>query len=102
MGDLIVIGGGEDTAGEKIILREIASRVGSGPLVIVTVALEATQWAFQRLRESIRELGGETSPGAPHSLANRGDYPRSIGQGQGDLFHRRRPTQADQPVGGHP
>ncbi len=36
---LIIIGGKEDRSNDKVILGEVARRVGSGKLVVTTVAM---------------------------------------------------------------
>ena len=38
---LIIIGGKEDRSNDKLILREVARRVGSGKLVVSTVAMSS-------------------------------------------------------------
>jgi cyanophycinase len=37
-GTLIIIGGGEDKRGERVILREVAGRLNGDKLVIATIA----------------------------------------------------------------
>jgi cyanophycinase len=56
-GTLIAIGGHEDRKGEKVILREVARRVGAGPLVISTVASEEPDGLFEEYRKAFRDLG---------------------------------------------
>ena len=56
-GTLIIVGGKEDKVGDKLILKMLADRIGSGKLVVATVAssLPAEQWEeYQRL---FRALG---------------------------------------------
>src|SRR3982751_1948728 len=54
---LIIIGGGEDKEGDKLILREIARRVGSGKLVVTTVASSEPEGLFEIYARIFRELG---------------------------------------------
>jgi len=54
---LIVIGGHEDKEGEKRILNEVASRVGSGKLVVATVATESPDDVWEEYEKLFRELG---------------------------------------------
>jgi cyanophycinase len=54
---LIIIGGGEDKTGDKIILREIARRVGSGKLVVTTVASSEPNGLFENYARIFHELG---------------------------------------------
>jgi cyanophycinase len=56
-GTLIIIGGHEDKEGEKVILREVARRVGSGKLVVATLASEVAQEMWQEYRRVFRSLG---------------------------------------------
>ena len=54
---LIVIGGHEDRDGDRVILREVARRVGSGVLVVATVASEVPDELWQRYERCFRSLG---------------------------------------------
>ena len=54
---LILIGGHEDKEDDKIILREVASRVGSGKLVVTTVASHDPGDLFERYERVFHELG---------------------------------------------
>lgn len=58
-GTLVIIGGGEDKDGEKLILQEIASRVGAGKLVVTTVASHSPEGYFEKYDEAFRALGVE-------------------------------------------
>jgi cyanophycinase len=55
---LIVIGGKEDRTNNKIILGEVARRIGVGKLVVTTVAMENnTEELFDQYEEAFRSLG---------------------------------------------
>lgn len=55
---LIIIGGKEDRSNNEIILREVAKRIGSGKLVITTVAMPTeTQDLFEQYEKAFRSLG---------------------------------------------
>ena len=55
---LIIIGGHEDRTNNKIILGEVARRVGSGKLVVTTVAMSnGTEQLFQQYERAFRSLG---------------------------------------------
>lgn len=55
---LIIIGGKEDRSKDKIILGEVARRVGSGKLVVSTVAMPGeTETLFQQYETAFRSLG---------------------------------------------
>jgi cyanophycinase len=54
---LIIIGGHEDKEGEKQILREVARRVGSGKLVVTTVASSEPDGLFEEYEKVFRSLG---------------------------------------------
>lgn len=54
---LIVIGGHEDKVGSKVILREVARRIGSGKLVITTVASHEPNGLFEEYEQIFRSLG---------------------------------------------
>ena len=54
---LVIIGGKEDRAGEMAILTEVAKRVGSGKLVIATVASSVGDELWKDYRAIFRKLG---------------------------------------------
>jgi cyanophycinase len=55
---LIIIGGAEDRSADKVILREIARRVGSGKLVVSTVAMSTgTEDLFAQYEKAFRSVG---------------------------------------------
>ena len=55
---LIIIGGKEDRSSDKIILGEVAKRVGSGKLVVSTVAMPGnTNGLFEEYEQAFRSLG---------------------------------------------
>src|SRR4051794_39969064 len=54
---LIIVGGKEDKEDDKLILREIARRVGSGKLVITTVASHEQADIFEEYEQLFRGLG---------------------------------------------
>jgi cyanophycinase len=55
---LIIIGGKEDRSNNKIILGEVARRIGVGKLVVTTVAMENnTEELFDQYEEAFRSLG---------------------------------------------
>ena len=56
-GPLIIIGGHEDKEGDRVILREVAGRLGSGRLVIATVASHQPEGYFDAYREAFEPLG---------------------------------------------
>lgn len=56
-GTLIIIGGREDKENELFILREVADRVGSGKLVIATVASSVGDELWEQYRKIFRKLG---------------------------------------------
>ncbi len=56
-GTLVIIGGHEDKTGEKIILSEIARRVGGGKIVVTTVASHQPEGYFEPYQTAFRELG---------------------------------------------
>src|SRR5215210_3652358 len=56
-GDLLIIGGHEDKEGDKLILREVARRAGSGRLVVATVASEHPEEMFETYERVFRNLG---------------------------------------------
>lgn len=55
---LIIIGGHEDRSNNKVILGEVARRVGSGKLVVTTVAMaNGTDQLFDTYERAFRSLG---------------------------------------------
>jgi len=55
---LIIIGGHEDRSNNKVILGEVARRVGSGKLVVTTVAMaNGTEQLFDTYERAFRSLG---------------------------------------------
>ncbi|HEX4946997.1 MAG TPA: cyanophycinase [Blastocatellia bacterium] len=54
---LIIIGGHEEKQGDAIILRQVAQRVGSGKLVICTVATQEPEESFADYNRVFRRLG---------------------------------------------
>ncbi|HEY0366931.1 MAG TPA: cyanophycinase [Pyrinomonadaceae bacterium] len=55
---LIIIGGKEDRSNNKIILGEVARRIGSGKLVVTTVAMaNGTDELFELYERAFRSLG---------------------------------------------
>ena len=55
---LIIIGGKEDRSADKIILGEVAKRVGSGKLVVTTVAMPGpANDLFEQYEKAFRSLG---------------------------------------------
>jgi cyanophycinase len=56
-GTVITIGGHEDKEGEKRILRDIAARVGSGRLVVCTVASSIPDEMWETYEPLFRNLG---------------------------------------------
>jgi cyanophycinase len=55
---LIIIGGKEDRTAEKVILKEVARRVGSGKLVVSTVAIPSNpEGLFEQYEKAFRALG---------------------------------------------
>jgi len=56
-GPLIIIGGGEDKEGERIILREVAKHLDGGRLVIATVASHEPEGYFEAYRKAFEDLG---------------------------------------------
>jgi cyanophycinase len=55
---LIIVGGKEDRSADKIILREIARRVGSGKLVVSSVAMSnGTKDLFAEYEKAFRSVG---------------------------------------------
>ncbi|ADV68763.1 cyanophycinase [Deinococcus maricopensis] len=56
-GTLIIIGGHEDKEGEKVILQEVAQRVGQGALVVATVASHEPEGYFEAYQKAFADLG---------------------------------------------
>jgi cyanophycinase len=56
-GTVISIGGHEDKEGEKVILHEVASRVGSGRLVVATVASNQPEEMWETYEPIFRNMG---------------------------------------------
>jgi cyanophycinase len=55
---LVIIGGKEDRSADKIILGEVAKRVGAGKLVVSTVAMPGEQKSlFEEYEKAFRSLG---------------------------------------------
>jgi cyanophycinase len=54
---LILIGGSEDKDGERLILREVASRAGDGTLIVATLASEVPDFQWDRYQRIFRDLG---------------------------------------------
>ena len=55
---LIIIGGKEDRSADKVILGEVARRVGSGKLVVSTVAIPSNpEGLFEEYEKAFRALG---------------------------------------------
>jgi cyanophycinase len=56
-GPLIVIGGHEDKKGDRLILKEVAARLGEGKLVIATVASHEPEGYFDAYKAAFAPLG---------------------------------------------
>lgn len=56
-GDLIVIGGGEDKTGDRVILKAVAERARGGRLVIATVASHEPEGYFEAYTAAFEALG---------------------------------------------
>ncbi len=56
-GPLVIIGGGEDRRGKKLILAEIARLIGGGKLVIATIASHDPRGYFDQYRKAFSALG---------------------------------------------
>jgi cyanophycinase len=56
-GPLIVIGGGEDKEGERVILREVAKHLDGGKLVLATVASHQPEGYFETYQTAFADLG---------------------------------------------
>jgi cyanophycinase len=58
-GPLIIIGGGEDREGERVILREVARHLTGGKLVLATVASHQPEGYFEIYQKAFADLGIE-------------------------------------------
>jgi cyanophycinase len=58
-GPLIIIGGGEDRDGERVILREVARHLNGGKLVLATVASHQPEGYFEVYQKAFADLGIE-------------------------------------------
>jgi cyanophycinase len=56
-GPLVIIGGHEDKEGDRIVLKKIAERLGSGKLVIATVASHQPEGYFETYKAAFADLG---------------------------------------------
>jgi cyanophycinase len=56
-GPLIIIGGGEDREGERVILREVARHLNGGKLVLATVASHQPEGYFEAYQRAFADLG---------------------------------------------
>jgi len=56
-GILVIIGGHEDHEGERVILKEVASHVENGRLVLATVASHEPEGYLEKYRSVFTELG---------------------------------------------
>ena len=56
-GTLMLIGGNEDKAGDRSILREVAARVGNGRLIVATLASQEPDWQWRTYSEQFAEFG---------------------------------------------
>ena len=56
-GTLIIIGGKEDKTGDRVILREVASRTDHGKLVVISAASEMAHELWEQYRSIFRSLG---------------------------------------------
>jgi cyanophycinase len=56
-GRLLIIGGHEDKIGGKIILRELARLIGSGKLVVATLASEQPAEQWEEYEKTLRGIG---------------------------------------------
>jgi cyanophycinase len=54
---LVIIGGHEDKEGDRVILAEVARRVGTGPLVIATVASQVPDELWREYERIFRGMG---------------------------------------------
>jgi cyanophycinase len=58
-GPLIIIGGGEDKEGQRVILREVARHLNGGKLVLATVASHQPEGYFEAYQKAFADLGIE-------------------------------------------
>jgi cyanophycinase len=58
-GPLIIIGGGEDKEGQRLILREVARHLDGGKLVLATVASHQPEGYFEAYQKAFADLGIE-------------------------------------------
>lgn len=56
-GTLIIIGGHEDHEGDKVILKEVASHVRNGKLVLATIASHEPEGYLEKYQQSFADLG---------------------------------------------
>lgn len=56
-GPLVVIGGGEDKEGERVILREVAKLLDGGKLVLATIASHQPEGYFEAYQNAFADLG---------------------------------------------
>jgi cyanophycinase len=56
-GPLIIIGGGEDKEGRRVILREVAKHLNGGKLVLATVASHEPEGYFEAYERAFADLG---------------------------------------------
>jgi cyanophycinase len=56
-GLLIIIGGGEDKEGQRLILREVAKHLDGGKLVLATVASHQPEGYFEAYQKAFADLG---------------------------------------------
>jgi cyanophycinase len=56
-GTLILIGGSEDKQGGRVILSEVARRVGDGTLVVASLASEQPEFQWERYQQVFSGLG---------------------------------------------
>jgi len=57
LGTLVMIGGGEDKEGDRVILREVARRLDGGKLVLATVASHEPEGYFEAYQKAFADLG---------------------------------------------
>jgi cyanophycinase len=56
-GRLVIVGGGEDKEGQRVILREVAQHLNGGKLVLATVASHHPEGYFEAYRRAFADLG---------------------------------------------
>jgi cyanophycinase len=56
-GPLVIIGGGEDKEGERVILREVAKFLDGGKLVLATVASHQPEGYYEAYQRAFADLG---------------------------------------------